>query len=147
MSGVAMRPVSAETINDLVTAALVILARNKVTPDIGEHLLYGDPMRGVPPMVLRKIIEHVANHILIPAPAPTVTIPLADYDRLLQLIEFDDMLVTCQVCGAWLDRSDPACAAVEDFNGCWKVASDRNSDQSLCRSYRATVREQPKTTP
>lgn len=72
---------------------------------------------------------------------PTVTIPLADYERLLQLVEFDDMLVICEVCGAWLDRDDPACASVEDFNGCWKVAS-RQGDGSLCRSYRATVREQ-----
>lgn len=72
--------------------------------------------------------------------APTVTIPLADYDRLLQLVELDDTLVTCHVCGAWLDRDDPATATVEDFNGCWKVASGQGDDK-LCRSYRATVRE------
>jgi hypothetical protein len=69
-----------------------------------------------------------------------VTIPLADYDRLLQLVELDDMLITCEVCGAWIDRDDPACATVEDFEGCWKVAGNRG-DEKLCRSYRATVRE------
>lgn len=78
-----------------------------------------------------------------PVPGPTVTIPLADYDRLLELIGHDDMIVICQVCGAWLDRDDPACASVEDFHGCWKIASDCPKDQALCRSYRATVREQP----
>jgi hypothetical protein len=72
----------------------------------------------------------------------TATIPLSDYERLLQLVELDDMLVICQVCGAWLDREDPACATAGDFSGCWKVASSRGDDK-LCRSYRATVRERP----
>jgi hypothetical protein len=78
---------------------------------------------------------------------PTVTIPLADYKRLLELTDYDDMIVTCDVCGAWLDRDDPACATIDDFTGCWKVASDRPKDQALCRSYRATVCEQPPSPP
>lgn len=68
---------------------------------------------------------------------PTVTIPLADYERLLTLVELDDMLITCEVCGAWIDREDPACASTDDFQGCWKVASARPRDAHLCRSYRA----------
>ena len=75
---------------------------------------------------------------------PTVTIPLADYERLLQCAESDDMIVTCEVCGAWMDLDDPACASTDEFTGCWKIASDRPKDQALCRSYRATVREQPR---
>jgi hypothetical protein len=71
----------------------------------------------------------------------TVTIPLSDYRRLLELVELDDMMVICEVCGAWIDRDDPALATTSDFRGCWKVASDRNQDQDLCRSYRATVME------
>ena len=49
--------------------------------------------------------------------------------------------VTLEQYHAWLDRDDPACTNLQDFNSCWKVASERD-DQKLCRSYRATVREQ-----
>jgi hypothetical protein len=73
---------------------------------------------------------------------PTVTIPLSDYKALLELVELDDMMITCEVCGAWLHRDDPACATTDCFNGCWKVAG-RPKDAHLCRSYRATVMEQP----
>jgi hypothetical protein len=74
---------------------------------------------------------------------PTITIPLADYKRLLEAAEGDDMIVWCEVCGAWLDRDDPACAPVEDFTGCWKVASKRPKDEALCRSYRAAEAPSP----
>jgi hypothetical protein len=49
---------------------------------------------------------------------PTVTIPLADYERLLLCAELDDMIVTCEVCGAWMDRADPALATIDDVTGC-----------------------------
>lgn len=68
---------------------------------------------------------------------PTITIPLSDYRRLLQLVGFDDMIIICETCGAWLDRDDPACAPADDYQGCWKVASKRPQDNHLCRSYRA----------
>ncbi len=67
----------------------------------------------------------------------TVTSPL-DYQRLLLLVEFDDMLVICKTCGAWLDRDDPATATMDDYNGCWKVAAGEDSDR--CKSYRAAPR-------
>lgn len=70
-----------------------------------------------------------------------VTIPLADYERLLRAAEGDDMLVICETCGAWLDRDDPATCTADDFTGCWKAAAGRSQDEHLCRSYRATVRE------
>lgn len=76
-------------------------------------------------------------------PGPTVTIPLADYKQLVGLIEHDDMFVVCSTCGAWLHRDDPATCSVDDFDGCWKVAGGRPTDDKLCRSYRATVCEQP----
>ena len=76
--------------------------------------------------------------------APTVTIPLADYNRLLECAEMDDMIVWCETCGAWIDRNDDACATSDDFNGCWKAATCDSKYDHLCRSYRATVREQPK---
>ena len=78
---------------------------------------------------------------------PTVTIPLSDYKRLLESAECDEMIVWCEVCGAWLDLNESARAAVEDFSGCWKVASDRKQDQSLCKSYRAHVMEGLSATP
>lgn len=69
---------------------------------------------------------------------PTVTIPAADYRRLLEASEGDDMIVRCETCGAWLTRDEAA--PVEDFTGCWKVAVE-GGDESTCRSYRATVLE------
>ena len=67
----------------------------------------------------------------------SVTIPLADYKRLLEAAIADDMIVWCETCGAWLDREDPACASTEDFTGCWKAATRRAEDTPLCLSYRA----------
>lgn len=69
----------------------------------------------------------------------TVEIPKADYDRLLQAAEADDMVVYCETCGAWLDRDDEATATTDDYTGCWKIATGRNEDEHLCRSYRASV--------
>lgn len=67
-----------------------------------------------------------------------VTIPAADYRRLIEASEGDDMIVRCQTCGAWLTRDEAA--PVEDYIGCWKVAVE-GGDESTCRSYRATVLE------
>lgn len=75
-------------------------------------------------------------------PGPTVTIPLADYEQLVGLVEHDDMFINCSTCGAWLHRDDPATCSIDDFDGCWKVAGGRPMDEKLCRSYRATIREQ-----
>lgn len=72
---------------------------------------------------------------------PTVTIPLSDYKRLLESAESDEMIVWCEVCGAWLDLNEPARATVDDFSGCWKVASDLPRDQAICKSYRAIIME------
>lgn len=69
---------------------------------------------------------------------PTVTIPAADYHRLILASECDDEIVRCQTCGAWLTRDEAA--NVEDFTGCWKVAME-DGDESTCRSYRAIVLE------
>jgi hypothetical protein len=66
-----------------------------------------------------------------------IEVPIADYKRLLEATESDDMIVRCEVCGAWLDRDDPATATLDDFTGCWKAASHRAKDSDLCRSYRA----------
>ena len=76
--------------------------------------------------------------------APTVTIPLADYNRLVACAESDDMIVWCETCGAWLDRDEDACANAQDFTGCWKAATRDSKYDHLCKSYRATVREPPK---
>jgi hypothetical protein len=65
-----------------------------------------------------------------------ITLPLADYKRLLEAAESDDTLDWCEVCGAWLDIEDPARCTAEDFRGCWKVATRRKQDEHLCRSYR-----------
>lgn len=67
---------------------------------------------------------------------PTITMPVSEYKLLLEHIE-DDMIVTCEHCGAWLHRDDPACATTEDWNGCWYMATDRDRDRHLCRAYRS----------
>lgn len=64
-----------------------------------------------------------------------VTIPLADYERLLAAADGDDMIVTCDTCGAWLDRDDPCVATTDDFTGCWKAATGGQHDNG-CRAYR-----------
>lgn len=66
-----------------------------------------------------------------------ITIPLADYKRLLRAAECDDMIIFCEVCGAWLDRDDPATATVQDFSGCWKAATRDSKYDEQCRHYRA----------
>ena len=71
----------------------------------------------------------------------TVTIPLADYKRLLEALEGDDMIVRCETCGAWLDRDEEACAITDDFTGCWKAATHSAKYDHLCKSYRATERK------
>lgn len=67
----------------------------------------------------------------------SITIPVADYKRLLMAAESDDMIVRCETCGAWLDRDEEAYANVEDFTGCWKAATRDSKYDHLCRSYRA----------
>lgn len=64
-----------------------------------------------------------------------ITIPLADYKRLLEAAESDDMIVRCETCGAWLDLDDPATAFLDDYTGCWKTAIE-GGDPATCRSYR-----------
>ena len=78
---------------------------------------------------------------------PTVTIPLSDYERLLEAAEADEMIVSCETCGAWLCRDEEACCSADDFTGCWKAATHDAKFDHLCRSYRATVREFPKCNP
>lgn len=65
-----------------------------------------------------------------------ILVPVEDYRRLLESTESDGMIVSCETCGAWLDRDDPACASTDDYTGCWKVATRRDCDAHLCRSYR-----------
>lgn len=67
-----------------------------------------------------------------------ITIPLADYKRLLECAEADPDIVWCETCGAWLDINDPARATTEDYVGCWKVATGREQDEANCKSYRGT---------
>lgn len=77
---------------------------------------------------------------------PTVTIPLSDYKRLLECAESDDMIIWCETCGGWIDRDDEAYATTDGFNGCWKAATCDSKYDHLCRSYRATIVEQPNST-
>ena len=67
----------------------------------------------------------------------TITLTRAEYERLLMAAEADDMIVRCEFCGAWMDRAEAACAPIEDFSGCWKMATGRESDAHLCVSHRA----------
>jgi hypothetical protein len=66
-----------------------------------------------------------------------VSIPIADYRRLLEAAEADDMIAWCETCRAWLDKDDPATCMADDFTGCWKAATGRADLSHLCRSYRA----------
>jgi hypothetical protein len=66
-----------------------------------------------------------------------VLLPRADYERLrTAAVEGDDMLGTCDQCGAWIDRDDPAWAHVEDFDGCWYAATGRQKEEALCYKTR-----------
>lgn len=65
----------------------------------------------------------------------TVTILDEDYQRLLMAAEADDMIVTCETCGAWMDRDDPRCASLDDFTGCWFAATGSDADRSTCVRY------------
>ena len=82
--------------------------------------------------------ESQRNIELIWLSESTVTIPAADYRRLLLAAENDDTIVWCQTCRAWLDLDEAA--STNDFTGCWKVAIE-DGDESTCRSYRAIVLE------
>lgn len=68
---------------------------------------------------------------------PMVSIPLSDYQRLIEAAECDDNLTWCETCGAWLDMDDPARASTDDYKGCWKIAADEEDNGNNCRSYRA----------
>jgi hypothetical protein len=74
-------------------------------------------------------------------PERSITIPVADYRRLLEAAEADDMIVTCEVCGAWLDRADPTTATTDDFVACWKAATCDPRYATECKSYRAIENE------
>lgn len=69
-----------------------------------------------------------------------ITVPLADYERLLEASDADDMLVNCDVCGAWLDRADTWTATTDDFTGCWKAATGGMRAEE-CKAYRAHALE------
>ncbi|KQI68652.1 hypothetical protein AN189_10180 [Loktanella sp. 3ANDIMAR09] len=73
----------------------------------------------------------------------TVTIPRADYLRLLIASEGDDMIHRCEVCGAWIDRDEPASAVLDDFIGCWRMATRLPKHENLCVRYRADLAEPP----
>lgn len=70
-----------------------------------------------------------------------VMLTRAEYERLLEAAEHDEMIVICEVCGAWMDINEPACATTDDFTGCWKVATRREQDSHLCVSHRAAPPE------
>lgn len=65
------------------------------------------------------------------------TIPEEEYARLLRAAECDDALIWCEVCGAWMDRDDPAAIETEDFRGCLKAGTRDSQYDHLCRSHRA----------
>lgn len=88
---------------------------------------------GGPPAVVNA--EETAGRTPATADA-TVTIPLADYRRLLESAQVDDDIEWCEACGAWMGVDDPACVMVDDFRGCWKAATGDSKYDSLCRSYR-----------
>jgi len=71
----------------------------------------------------------------------TVTLPLADYKRLVEASECDDMIARCELCGAWIARDEPAYAAADDYVGCVYAVTGRESDKPRCVGYRALLEE------
>lgn len=63
-------------------------------------------------------------------------ITAADYARLLEAAECDEMIVRCEGCGAWLDRGEPETCTVSDVTGCWAYATGRDKDQEACKRHR-----------
>jgi len=73
-----------------------------------------------------------------PASGATVTIPIEDYQRLVEATEWDDMITRCDKCGAWLDQDDPTYTAGDDWTGCLWSLTYLDTDKPSCRSYRTT---------
>lgn len=66
-----------------------------------------------------------------------ISLPIEDYERLLEAAECDDMIRTCDICGAWIDMDDPAFIRGEDYQGCVYYCTGLERDKKLCRRYRA----------
>jgi len=62
-----------------------------------------------------------------------VTIPRADYERLLDAATADSSLFWCDQCGAWFDHAEDGFATTEGFDGCWYAATAREADAGTCR--------------
>ncbi len=71
----------------------------------------------------------------------SITIPVADYERLILASELDDMIVRCEVCGAWMDRDDPRTATLDDFTGSWRMATRLKKHDLACVRYRVAHME------
>lgn len=95
------------------------------------------------PTGIRQSFDRTHKPITTSAMARTeITIPMADYKRLLQAAESDSCIVICEICGAWLDTEDPETATVEDFTGCWSKATDSPRYSEQCKSYRALEQDE-----
>lgn len=70
-----------------------------------------------------------------------LAVPAADFLRLIEAAESDELFHWCEICKAWIEHDDAALASTEDFEGCWFRATDRPRDSDLCRQYRGLMRE------
>ncbi len=67
----------------------------------------------------------------------TVTISEAEYKRLLEAAECDDMIGWCESCNAWIDKDDEAWVDADDYRGCLYAGSHDERYRHLCRRSRA----------
>lgn len=66
-----------------------------------------------------------------------VTLTEAEYKRLLEAAECDDMIGWCESCNAWIDKNDEAWIQTDDYRGCVYAGSLDERYRQLCRRSRA----------
>lgn len=72
-----------------------------------------------------------------PVKRKTITLPIADYKRLLAAAELDDDIGWCERCKAWLDKNDEAWVDNGDYQGCVSAGTQDRRFNHLCRRWRA----------
>lgn len=67
-------------------------------------------------------------------------VPKAMLERLLTSAESDDCFRRCTYCGAWFYSDERGACSVDDLDGCWYMATQRNSDLKTCFRAKGTYR-------
>ena len=69
----------------------------------------------------------------------TITIPVSDYKKLIEMAEDSADFVRCEHCGAWMTMDEDAMSTVDGVWMCWAAALD--DDSQPCVKYRVVEEE------